>query len=227
MPFPSLPRTRMRGIKFAGFMLLAATGTALHSQNASPVVDGFNPNPNGIVNSIVLQPDGKILMGGYFTQVQPEGNPLVGRSYIARLNHDGSVDTSFSPSANGVVRAIALQPNGQIIVGGEFTTFQGTGSSTQVTSNYIARLNADGTLDPTFNLNANGVVYAIAVEPNGQVVIGGSFTTIESGATGTTTTRNRASRFNADGSLDPTFDPNADRPVLSLAVQTNGQVVIG
>jgi len=167
MPFPSLPRTRMRGIKFAGFMLLAATGTALHSQNASPVVDGFNPNPNGIVNSIVLQPDGKILMGGYFTQVQPEGNPLVGRSYIARLNHDGSVDTSFSPSANGVVRAIALQPNGQIIVGGEFTTFQGTGSSTQVTSNYIARLNADGTLDPTFNLNANGVVYAIAVEPNG------------------------------------------------------------
>ena len=55
----------------------------------------------------MLQPDGKILMGGYFTQVQPEGNPLVGRSYIARLNHDGSVDTSFSPSANGVVRAIA------------------------------------------------------------------------------------------------------------------------
>src|ERR1700679_881517 len=115
MVFPSSPRTRLCGIQFAGFMLLATMGLALRAQTDAPTVDGFNPNPNGIVNTIVLQPDGKILMGGYFTQVQPEGNPLVGRGYIARLEHDGSVDAGFSPSANCVVRAIALQPKGEIL----------------------------------------------------------------------------------------------------------------
>jgi uncharacterized delta-60 repeat protein len=227
MPIPSSLRTRLCGIRFAGFMLMAATGTALHAQSASPVTDGFNPNPNGIVNSIVVQPNGKILMGGYFTQVHPDGNPLSGRGYLARLNHDGSVDAGFSPNANGVIRAIALQPNGQVLVGGEFTTFQGSGGGPQTSHAYVARLNADGTLDGAFNVNANGVVYAIALQPNGQVLIGGAFTTLQIGLTGTVTNRNRIARLNADGSIDATFNPDADRPVLSLAVQPNGQILMG
>jgi len=85
MPFPSSPRTRLRGIRFAGFLLLAATGAALNAQNPNPANDGFDPNANGIVNTLVVQPDGKILMGGYFTQLQPFGEPVSGHAYVCLL----------------------------------------------------------------------------------------------------------------------------------------------
>src|ERR1022692_4682552 len=110
MPFPSPPRARMRTIRFAGLALLAATGVALEAQSASPASDGFDPNADGIVNTLAIQPDGKILMGGYFTQLHPFGSPPSGHAYIARLNHNGTVDAGFSPNANGVVRVLALQP---------------------------------------------------------------------------------------------------------------------
>jgi uncharacterized delta-60 repeat protein len=207
--------------------VLASFGENLRAQLVNPVNDGFNPNPNGIVNAVAVQPDGKILMGGYFTQIQPDGNPVSTHNYIARLNHDGSVDSSFSPSTNGVVRSIVLQPSGQILISGEFTTVQGTGSSTAVTRNYVARLNADGTLDNSFNPNANAIVYAVAYENSGQVVIGGSFTSIQPTGSSSPVTRNHIARINADGSLDINFNPNTDKTVLSLAVQNNGQIIVG
>jgi uncharacterized delta-60 repeat protein len=227
MPFLSSPRTRHSGIQFAGLALLAFLGVASDARASTQPVDGFDPSANGIVNTIVVQPDAKILIGGYFTQLHPFGGQVSGNGYIARLNHDGSVDSGFSPNANGVVRTIVLQPNGQILVGGTFTSIQPTGGSAQVTRNYVARLNADGSLDSVFNPNTNGVVYAIAYQPNGQIVIGGSFTTVQPGGAGSPTTRNHVARFNADGSLDTTFDPNTDRTVLALALQPNGQIVVG
>ncbi|MGD9579454.1 MAG: delta-60 repeat domain-containing protein, partial [Syntrophorhabdus sp.] len=60
-----------------------------HSQSAT---DGFNPNANGCVYSIAVQPDGKVLVGGGFTTI---GGGT--RNYIARLNADGSLDTGFNP----------------------------------------------------------------------------------------------------------------------------------
>src|ERR1022692_3992995 len=227
MPFPSPPRARMRTIRFAGLALLAATGVALEAQSASPASDRFDPNADGIVNTLAIQPDGKILMGGYFTQLHPFGSPPSGHAYIARLNHNGTVDAGFSPNANGVVRVLALQPNGQVIIGGQFTSIQPTGGGVAVTRNYVARLNADGSLDPVFNPNSNGVVYAIAFQTNGQIVIGGSFTSVQPSGAPSATTRNHIARFNVDGSLETSFDPNTDRPVLALAVQTNGQIVVG
>jgi uncharacterized delta-60 repeat protein len=166
-------------------------------------------------------------MGGYFTQLHPLGNGVSGNGYIARLNHDGTVDTSFTASANNVVRTMVLQPNGQILVGGTFSAIQPTGSATPVTRNFAARLNTDGTLDASFNPNTNGVVYAMVYQPNGQVIIGGSFTTVQPNGAATATTRNHIARFNTDGSLDTSFDPNTDKTVLSLAVQANGQIVVG
>jgi uncharacterized delta-60 repeat protein len=226
MPNPSTPRAGLLGIKFAGLALMVTTGMALRAQVAPSPGDGFNPNANGIVNTVILQPDSKILMGGYFTQLKPDGKPLSNCGYLARLNHDGSVDASFSPVANGVVRPMLLQPNGQIIIGGQFTTIQPTGSGTPQVRNYAARLNADGTLDSVFNPNTNGVVYALAYQPNGQIIIGGSFTTVQP-AGSAPVTRNHIARFNADGTLDTTFDPNTDRPVLSIAVQSSGQILVG
>ena len=227
MPFLSPPRTRLSGIQFAGLALLASMGAAPGMRATSVPIDGFDPNPNGIVTTLLVQPDSKILMGGYFTQLHPYGSTVSGHGYIARLNHDGSVDGTFSPNANGVVRVMALQPNGQIIIGGNFTAIQPTGTPGEVTRNHVARLNADGTLDPAFDPGANGAVYAIAWQANGQIVIGGSFTAVQPNGAASATTRNHIARFNSDGSLDTAFDPNADKPVLALAVQSNGQIVVG
>jgi uncharacterized delta-60 repeat protein len=227
MPIPPSPRPPLSNLRIMGLLLLAVTGTALRAQVAASVVgDGFDPNANGIVNVVAVQPDSKILLGGYFTQLRPDNGPVSGNGYVARLNHDGSVDGSFNPQANGVVRALVLQPNGQVIIGGDFTTVQSTGSTTPLVRNHVARLNADGTVDSVFNPNANGAVFAVAYQPNGQIVIAGSFTTVQPNGS-PTTTRNHIARFNVDGSLDTTFDPNTDRTVLALAVQSNGQIVVG
>jgi uncharacterized delta-60 repeat protein len=227
MPFLSTPKTRPTGFRSAGLALIACLGVIPGARAASTAIDGFDPNANGIVNAVAIQPDGKILMGGYFTQLHPFGQAITGSSYIGRLNHDGTVDTSFSPQANNVVRTVVLQPNGQVLVGGQFTTMQGTGSGTPVARNFAARLNADGTLDTVFNPGANGVVYAMIYQSNGQIVIGGSFTTVQPNGSSAPITRNHVARFNTDGSLDMSFDPNTDKTVLSLGLQANGQIVIG
>jgi uncharacterized delta-60 repeat protein len=227
MPFLSPLKTRLTGIQSAGLALLISIGANSGARAATTANDGFDPNANSIVNTIALQPDGKILMGGYFTQLHPPGQPVSGNAYVGRLNHDGTVDTSFTAGADNVVRTLVLQPNGQILLGGTFQNIKPTGGSANVPRTFAARLNTDGTLDSVFNPMPNGVVYALAYQPNGQVIIGGSFTTVQPGGTGTPVTRNHIARFNSDGSLDTSFDPNTDKTVLSLAVQANGQIVVG
>jgi uncharacterized delta-60 repeat protein len=221
MAFLSTPKNRLSVLIKAGLVLLASLGALKNAPAATLPLDGFQPNANSTVNAVALQPDGKIVVGGYFTQFQPTGSTAVPAAYIARLNHDGSVDTSFSPGTDGVVRSVLVQANGQIVIAGEFLNVRGTGSATLVPHSYIARLNADGTLDSTFNPTADKIVYALAAQADGSLLIGGSFDTIG------TTTRNHIARLNADGSLDTSFNPNADKPVLSLAVESNGQIVVG
>src|SRR6195256_405416 len=63
--------------------------------------DSFDPNANASVRVVVVQPDGKILIGGNFTTLSPNGGASVYRGHIARLNPDGSLDTAFSPNADG------------------------------------------------------------------------------------------------------------------------------
>ena len=101
--------------------------------------DGFNPGANDSVNVMVLQADGKIIVGGAFTILGGQT-----RNYIGRLNPDGSLDTSFNPAADGFIYALAVQPDGRILVGGEFAAIGG-GSRTG-----LARLNSNGSLDESF-----------------------------------------------------------------------------
>ena len=108
---------------FSVAVLLAGGAAAVRGQSA---LDGFDPNANGAVRVVVVQPDGKILIGGDFTTLSPNGGAAVTRNHIARLNPDGTLDTAFNPNANGAVYSIAVQADGKILVGGGFTTHRRT-----------------------------------------------------------------------------------------------------
>jgi uncharacterized delta-60 repeat protein len=179
----------------------------------------FDPGTGAddLVFSVVLQPDGKVLIAGYFTRV----NGTL-RSYIARLNPDGSVDATFAPGGgpNDSVYAIALQPDGKIVIGGLFTTVGG------VNRNGIARLNANGSLDASFD-PGSGVSYfgvaCLALQPDAKILIGGSFYSVNGAS------RNSIARLNADGSLDASFDPGSgsDNFVEFVTALPDGKVLIG
>jgi WD40 repeat protein len=80
---------------------------------------------------------------------------------------------------NAIVRSLKIQPDGKIILGGDFTAFSST-----TTTTYIARLNSNGTIDNVFRVNsspwANNPVYTVALQPDGKIIIGGNFTTYKS-----------------------------------------------
>ncbi|MEO8010246.1 MAG: delta-60 repeat domain-containing protein, partial [Dokdonella sp.] len=160
--------------------------------------------------AIALQVDGKMVIGGFFTEVA--GQP---RNRIARLNADGSLDTTYNADANSWVNTVAVQPDGKLVLGGNFTTLAGQ------PRNRIARLNADGSLDTAFNPDANGLVFALAVQLEGKMVVGGSFTMIGGQP------RNYIARLNANGSLDNAFNPGSNNQVTALALQPDGKLVVG
>ena len=131
----------------------------------------------------MLQPDGKILVAGRSFDDGYES------ALLLRLNADGSVDASFErtdtagPSVVTTISAVALQPDGKVLIGGNFSSIKGTNR------NGIARLNADGTLDSTFHPGAGvsgsyePAVLAIHVQPDGRIMIGGSFSRFDGTAT--------------------------------------------
>src|SRR5690606_38418527 len=80
----------------------------------------FNPGANDFVFSFALQPDGKVLVGGLFTELG--GQP---RNRLARLTPDGSLDATFNPGADAAVWSLAVQPDGKVLVGGFFTQLGG------------------------------------------------------------------------------------------------------
>ena len=185
----------------------------------------FDPGASGTVLTVAVQPDGKVLLGGWFTTLGGGGTGTTTRSYIGRLNPDGSLDTSFDPGANNWVAALAVQPDGKILVGGSFTTLGGGGTGT-TTRDFIGRLNPDGSLDTSFDPGANAEVRALAVQPDGKILVGGYFTTLGGGGTGTVP-RNNIGRLNPDGSLDTSFNPGANNIVDALTVQPDGKILVG
>jgi uncharacterized delta-60 repeat protein len=173
--------------------------------------------PSGLVRILVPEPGGKILIGGEFTSVNNTN-----RNRIARLNADGSLDTSFDPAAGAgdIVRTVALMPGGQVLVGGLFTTFAG------VSKTHLARLNNNGSLDPSFPAGSgpNGDVYFASPQPDSTILISGDFTSVNG------TGMNRIARLQADGSLDTTFMPDGGAlggPVYHVLSQPNGKIVLG
>ena len=173
----------------------------------------FNPQPNDVVEAIALQADGKILVGGLFHGANSIGGQA--RNRIARLDPTTGTADSFDPNANDYVSCIAVQPDGKILVAGNFTTISGQPRGR------IARLDPATGLPDSFNPNANNIVGAIAIQIDGKILVGGEFTAIGG------QTRNRIARFNPDGSLDPDFNPDANAYISSIVVQADGKVIVG
>jgi uncharacterized delta-60 repeat protein len=175
--------------------------------------DGFNSD----VSSIVLQPDGGILVGGDFTEF--DGNTA---NFLVRLNADGSIDTGFGIGTgfNDMVLSIVLQPDGGILVGGDFTEFDG------FPANRLVRLNPDGTRDSGFDIGTgfNIEVYSIVLQPDGGILVGGRFTSFDGDYS-----NGRLVRLNADGTLDSGFDigDGFNGEVFSIAVQPDGGILVG
>ncbi len=147
------------------------------------------------------------------------------RNFIARLDATTGLADSFDPHANSSVLSIAVQPDGKISAGGDFTGLSPNGG-VFVTRNRIARLEIDGRLDQTLNSNivgppGSGFVLATAVQPDGKILIGGRFTTVLGAA------RNNIARLNTDGTLDAAFDPNANADVHAIALQADGKILVG
>src|SRR5690625_1238720 len=177
---------------------------------------GFNAAAAGPVKSIALQEDGRIVIGGSFTSVM--GTP---RNYVARLLPDGSVDSSFGnglPGPNAPVETVAIDADGRILIGGAFTWVNGSAR------NRIARLHADGALDPTFGgerTGADGTVSAITSQNDGKMLISGNFHSVND------VDRRGIARLNEDGTLDSDFTPEQLGNVSAVALQRDGRVLVG
>jgi uncharacterized delta-60 repeat protein len=168
------------------------------------------------VYSLILQSDGKILVGGDFISYSGASS-----ENIIRLNTDGSVDTSFviGTGFNSLVTSFEIQGNGKILVGGSFTSYDG------VSSNNIIRLNTDGSIDSSFVVGTgfNGFVTSFEIQGNGKILVGGFFTSYSG------VSSNRIIRLNTDGSIDSSFvvGTGFDNIVRTIQLQSGGKVLVG
>jgi uncharacterized delta-60 repeat protein len=185
--------------------------TAFSANRGTGISNGFNPDEEfDRVNAVALQGN-KIIAGGSFSTFSG-----VAHQNLVRLDAGGAVDTTFTPPAftekytffRHEIFALAVQPNGRILVGGRFTTAGGVATPT------LARLNANGTLDTTFQSSlADGLVlYALALQPDGKILAGGDFGLV---------------RLNADGSNDASFSAGVNGFVSALAFVSPNQVLLG
>lgn len=207
-------------------MLLCCGSLSVVAAPPSGSIDAtFNPGTPltiraGRGNSVLVQPDGKILVAGEFNGVSSAFTPAV-----VRFNQDGSLDHGFNaaslpaPTSNypeDFPKLLALQPNGQALLAGKIANADGT-------TRYLARLNTDGTLDgvfnPRFEFSSAGAAHILqaVVMADGRILISGGFTKVNGVA------RPYFARLNQDGSLDESFTPAASLP--SFVVQSTGKIV--
>ncbi len=160
---------------------------------------------NGEIYSAYLQDDGKIVIGGVFTAVN-----WIAKSGIARLNADGSVDSSFhfDGQIQGVTDIKRL-PDGKFIVNAV---------------NKIYKLNSDGTIDSSFYTGAgtDHPIQSVLIQSNGKIILGGYFTEYDG------ITFQRILRLEADGNIDTSFftSSGANYGVLGISEQPDGNLLI-
>ena len=176
----------------------------------------FTATVGGDVHTLAVQQDGKIVIAGDFSRVNDQP-----RRRITRLNPDGTLDETFSANAavNRDIRAVIIQPDGKILIAGNFDLVTGKKQPG------IGRFNADGLRDGSFNpgTGASAAVRSLALQPDGKVIAAGDFTTFNQFTCG------HLIRLKADGNVDAGFDTGvgADGEIMCVAIQSNGKLLIG
>jgi uncharacterized delta-60 repeat protein len=209
---------------------LGSTGQLDPSFNASPALTNQFAE-GGALRALLVQPDQRVLVAGDFY-----GVTNLFRSELVRLMADGQIDTTFSPGlifgsgpfpvfgVNGSIDCLALQPDGKLLAGGNFTFVDGQ------LRQALARFNTDGTLDSSFIGSANWPqsrafrqITSMALQPDGRIMVAGWLALPNYFGTA-------VGRINQDGSLDPFFDSSggfmqSSLGNASLNVLTNGEVL--
>jgi uncharacterized delta-60 repeat protein len=209
------------GGSFSSVASTSRLNTARLNPSGTILDSAFAPGTaaSGTVYCAAVQPDGKVLIGG----LAPDTGGGLPPGRIVRLNVDGTVDTTFNPGTgpNDLVHAIAVQPNGKIIIGGLFTSVNG------VERNRIARLDSNGSVESldTFNpgTGANDHVYTVALQPDGRILLGGLFTSVAGEA------RAYIARLESNGALEntATFNTGTNNRVYCITVQPDGKILLG
>lgn len=185
--------------------------------NADGSLDGgfADPNLDADVWAIALQPDGSAIAVGDFQNVG--ASP---RSYAARFTMTGGLDTSFADPliCCGPARAVAVQADGRVLVGGYFLGVVGNSALGS-----IVRFDADGQLDAAFPVDPSATtVSAIVAAPDGSIYVGSSYATTDN------VSIRPVAKLSADGTLQSTYaDIYSDSGTNSLALQPDGKVVFG
>lgn len=205
------------------FKISGVNRVGLARVNSSGGIDsnfgsGSGIQDRGIIRDMLVQPDGRVLIGGTFSSVN--GRPYGG---IARLFLDGNVDESLLPgvgipTSDGFdsIYSLALQPDGRILVGGEFDAING------VARKYIARLGTDGGLDQSFTPDFQDRVTKFARQADGRVLVAGFFNSING------VPRNGFARLTLNGQLDTTFTPDPSISAVSAILPlSTGKILVG
>jgi uncharacterized delta-60 repeat protein len=171
---------------------------------------------NGWINKVVVLNNGKIIIAGIFNQI---GN--IPREAVARLNPNGSLDTSFNlnlPPVTGI-RAMDVQPDGKILIAGQNDE---TSNQYRIFRRYLQ----NGTLDTSFNGDEEHYIYDIKTQQDGKIMISGPFDDYSN------IIRYNVARLNNDGTLDPTFDSynipqnGSIYTIFDIAILDDGKYII-
>ena len=202
----------MWSLSSATLLLLVLMPTALRAETAGQVDPSFAASLGllGSVERVYSQSDGSVIVIGSFPR------------RILRLNPNGSLDASFNPGTDDStyyrrINSLVVQSDGKILIWGNFTTFNGVGQDR------IARLNANGSVDASFNPGAGAYtsIDSLVVQGDGKILVAGDFTSFNG------VDRNGIARLNANGSVDASFNPDADGSIYSLVVQGDGRTLLG
>src|SRR5581483_3226941 len=159
-----------------------------------------------VVWAFCIQPDGKILIAGGFTTLGASTN-----QFIARLNMDGSLDTSFHAVVDGPPFAVSLQRDGKVLLCGGFSSLNGENRK------WLARVQSNGSIDTSFAANLPRTPLSMALDGSGRLLV--SFDAPEP------LSKTFSVRLDSTGALDTSFSDGLHAPVNSFGLQADGAIL--
>jgi len=223
--------TSFRGETRPGLVRLAVGHDSVPEARIDPAFYPLFDDGSAVVNALARQHDGKLLVGGSFTMTADVGGEVRQWRNLVRLNDDGGIDATFGmsgdnfapPDPSGPVHAIRLQPDGKILVGGEFAQIAG------ISRRGLVRLAPGGAVDSSLTIGSgfNGRVQSVALAPDGTIYAGGSFSSYNG-----RTIYNNLVKLSPSGVIDGRFNfantagGGLNGSVNALQVRPTGEILV-